>query len=831
MVWTAIGWAIVKIVISVAISYLLAPKPDPTEPTAAGLDQFDFPTAQVGRPFPVLFGSKNIVSQNVVWYGDLGIEEVTENVSTGLFSDTDVTVGYKYHLGVHMVLAHEIDSIYKITIEDRVLWSGSATDTLSINKPSFFGGERDGGGIEGDVDILRGESDQQPHDYLQTQLGNDIPAFRGVSTVVLRKGTSGGFYWAGWWFNIGYSGMYLGTSERIKPWGFWCKNIYNNWYPSKAEIGSDGDMNPAHIIHETITNDRWGMGYPAEDIDDTAFSNAADTLYSEGFGLSMLWDYSTKIEDFIGEVLKHIDASLFTDVHTGKFTLKLIRDDYDINTIPVFDQSNIVALNSFRRRTLEDITNSITIKFWNRESGSGGSITRADIAMAARIGGTNNTEVEYRGIANKELAEFVLSRDLRALSNPFASASINTTRDGAEMSPGDPFILSWPRYGIDEIVMRVTAVEYGEFGDSNIRIECAEDIFAVSEASYSAPPPSYWQAPANEPSPCPAHAAIETPYYKVANKLGETETNSLANDVGYASIAGSKPSDDAIEAQAYFRLVGNDYELEETKRFAPYAILDADAGLDDTILTATWQRGIEYLKEGIYAVLGSEIVRIDSSDDTTITVGRGCLDTVPVAHSINDQLIVIDGFLATCNTKYHDGNTVNAKMLPSTPRGTLALADAPEQSISMTSRIIRPYPPARIRVDGLQAPGEIIGDINLEWRHRDRTQQLSEDIYDTEDDINIGPETGTEYSYEIRKVSDGSLLDSGSGITGTTETILNADVGYDGDIDLTFWSIRDTYASHQKQARSFSYWRTHPRITEGGEDRLTEDGNYRIIEG
>ena len=32
------------------------------------------------------------------------------------------------------------------------------------------------------------------------------------------------------------------------------------------------------------------MGYAQADIDDTAFMAAADTLYSEGFGMSLLWD-------------------------------------------------------------------------------------------------------------------------------------------------------------------------------------------------------------------------------------------------------------------------------------------------------------------------------------------------------------------------------------------------------------------------------------------------------------------------------------------------------------------------------------------------------------
>lgn len=821
MVWYAIGWFFAKLILAVGISYLLAPKPKtPDEPTAAGLDQFQLPTALVGREFSVLFGHKKLTSQNIVWYGDLGIEEITEKVSSGLFSSTKVTTGYKYSLGIHMVLAHDLDKVFRIAVDGKTAWSGESTGgRIDVNATSLFGGEKQGGGLSGAIDFETGASDQSPNDYLQSQLGDDIPAFRGVSCFVLRQ-------------------FYFGTSEYIKPWEVWVQKIYDGWYSSKAQIGSDGDMNPAHIIRETIVNDLWGMGYNDADIDDTAFSNVADTLYDEGFGLSILWDHSSSIENFLSDVLKHIDASLFTDIHTGKFTLKLIRDDYNTNDIPVFDEDNIVQVERFKRRTLEDITNSVTIKFWNRESGKEGSITRADIAMVARMHGTNNTTIEYKGIANKELAEFVLSRDLRGLSTPLASATLMTTREGMQFAPGDPFLFSWPQYSIEEVVMRVTDIEYGEFGDSNIRVECVEDVFAVAEASYSAPPASGWVSPTSDPDPCPVHAAIETPYYNIARKLGQTEVDKLADDVGYASVVGGKPSGDALNAEVYFRLSDEDYGLEETKRFAPYALLTTDIAITDTNISISWQRGENQVEIGMWGIIDYEIVRIDSISIDSVTIGRGCLDTVPVEHSEDTELILLSDFLATENTRYSDGDEVNAKMCPTTPKGTLDLDDAPEQSITMNSRLIRPYPPARFRINDeadseSDENSEIIGDLALEWRHRNRTEQLDEDIHDTEDDINIGPESGTEYTFEVRQQDNDNLLHSESNITGTTADATSEEIDFDGWIELILWSERDGYESWQKHERELLYLRQHPRETENGTRRVTEVGGdeYRIVEG
>lgn len=51
------------------ISAVLAPKPP--QPKAAGLGDVQAPTAEEGRPIPVVFGTVLITGANVVWYGDL----------------------------------------------------------------------------------------------------------------------------------------------------------------------------------------------------------------------------------------------------------------------------------------------------------------------------------------------------------------------------------------------------------------------------------------------------------------------------------------------------------------------------------------------------------------------------------------------------------------------------------------------------------------------------------------------------------------------------------------------------------------------------------------
>lgn len=62
-------WWIAYFVIALIVGVAMSPKPETQPP--AGLGDFDVPTAEVGKEIPVLFGTRDLKSANVVWYGDL----------------------------------------------------------------------------------------------------------------------------------------------------------------------------------------------------------------------------------------------------------------------------------------------------------------------------------------------------------------------------------------------------------------------------------------------------------------------------------------------------------------------------------------------------------------------------------------------------------------------------------------------------------------------------------------------------------------------------------------------------------------------------------------
>lgn len=63
------------IVIVIAIAF--QPKAPGLKPPS--LSELEIPTAEKGRPIPKVFGTWVVQSPNIVWYGDLGYNDVTKS--------------------------------------------------------------------------------------------------------------------------------------------------------------------------------------------------------------------------------------------------------------------------------------------------------------------------------------------------------------------------------------------------------------------------------------------------------------------------------------------------------------------------------------------------------------------------------------------------------------------------------------------------------------------------------------------------------------------------------------------------------------------------------
>lgn len=700
------------------------------------------------------------------------------------------TIGYKYYLGQHLVLCHgPIDKITSIKFDEKTAWSGDASGgSISLNAPDLFGGERNQGGVSGTVDVLQGLPTQTTNDYLVSKLGSLVPAFRGVFSLVFRQ-------------------LYMGMNPYLKTPSFRCQRVmvrYDGlaqWYSSKALIGQD--MNPAHIIRECLTDPYWGMGYPETDMDDTTFISAADTLYSESMGMSLLWDKTKTMDDFITEVLRHIDGSLYVDRKTGKFCLKLVRGGYSIGSLTTLNEDCIDKVTDFKRNTLDELVNSVTVVYWDQATGKDGSVTVQDVALAAQQQGCIATTKHFPGFTNGTNATRAASRTLRQLSTPLATCVIYANRVAASLNIGDPFILSWEPNGITHLVMRVANIEFGDLGNNVVKVTAIEDAFATSPAIYAPPPVSGWTEPNSVPTASQYHCVMEATYWELAQLVGDANAKAIPITSGYTVATCVRPSSDAINATLYSDPTDNNYTSYGTVDFCPTAQLNADITINQTIVPIWNTVDIDSVLTGTYAVLGTEIVSIVAVSNTSLTIGRGVLDTVPVAHVQNERIFFADVYFGSNQVEMARGETERIKLCPSTAKGILAVADAPTQTVTIQSRSSRPYPPQRLRINGLEYPDSVPGnaDIVISWAHRDRLQQTV-NLVDTTV-ASIGPEAGTTYNCHITYM--GVRILSHIGITGATTTFTLAELGnYYGRIGVELLSVRDGLESTQRHNFQFT---------------------------
>ena len=551
----------------------------------------------------------------------------------------------------------------------------------------------------------------------------------------------------------------------------------------RAAFGAGPDMNPAHIVRECLTNADWGLGHGDADIG-PSFTAAADRLFSEGFGLSLLWQQESSIEDFLAEVLKHIDAYLYVDRRSGRWELRLIRDDYDPDDLPVLDESTVVDWGELGRREGADLVNSVTVKFTDARTDATGTVSVTDTALVQLMGEVVSATIDYPGVRHESLAVRLAERDLRALSAPLLSGEIVVNRTGADLEPGDVVRLVSPRRGLDGVVARIVEIDHGDGRANGVRLKIAEDVFALGETALvggDSPSPGGLTA---APKPLARRWIAEAPYWLLVQELGHAQADALLAedpDVGALVTAGERPSADALSAQLWTE-VGTGYALEQSAEFAPTALLAADVSDDplETELAVVSWTGMDAVAIGTLAAVGDELVRIDGVSATTITIGRGCLDTVPVAHPAGTPVICWQALADATEARFAAGEVVSAKLLPETGFGVLPLADAPEDQVTLASRAIRPLPPGRVQADGMYLRILPDREAALTWAHRDRLAQTSA-VFDAYTAPDIGPEPGVAYEVRIHwvdKATDATLEPAAAVIAvgqATSYTLTEAD--------------------------------------------------------
>lgn len=538
-------------------------------------------------------------------------------------------IGYWYSFALHMGVGRdEVDELLEVKVGDKTAWRGSVTSnqTVAIDEPNLFGGEKKEGGVQGDLTVLMGGPTQVAPSVMTTIFGA-LPGFRNV-------------------FTLFFDGRVTANNPYPKPWKMRYVRIFKGWdgevwYPEKAQInltrpvsqaesdapsgnttvtltettgaiapggthvagfgGADdgtilyveqvagysagdaengidsgltylvegvdwsrvGDtftfvngtvgflyitityrasvtlagggfsgpgttlikaMNPAHVIYKCLTNRVWGRGLSRSKLDDASFRQTADTLFSENMGFCHRWSRRDEIEVFVQGVLDQIGGVLYEDRQSALLKLRLIRNDYSQSGLPIFTTSNgILAITEASISAAPKMINEVQVKYRDPVTNQDHVVKASNIAALQMANGANNVLVkEYPGAPTAEIATRLAKRDLRASAPGLRRFALTFDRRGSSLHPGGLVrIQDLPR-NINDIVLRIASVDYGNARNGEIKVVGVEDVFNTPRRGIPTIGPNPW-VPPNSDACVARYKVFEVPYRSMYKSLSTAE--------------------------------------------------------------------------------------------------------------------------------------------------------------------------------------------------------------------------------------------------------------------------------------------------------------------
>lgn len=562
----------------------------------------------------------------------------------------------------------------------------------------------------------------------------------------------------------------------------------------------DFDSNPAHIIYESMRNKLWGMGCPASLIDKPSFEDAAVTLFGEGFGLSMMWVNQAKCEVFIREVVDHIEAALFISPKTGKWKLKLIRDDYDEADLRTLTPDNC-RVTKFGRKPLGELINEVVVTYTSPENEEERSVVAQDRGGIEAQGAVVSDTRNYYGVRTSSLAMKLAQRDVRSASYPLASGEIEADRTFWDVEPGDVLKLYSPEDDIAMMVIRVGKVDYGKPGDRKVRFAFVEDIFGKPAQEYDEPGDGSWEDPSPEPEPMEFTQLFTAPYVLVISQMPPGQLNKVEWPDTTAAVFAAQSTLGTFEFDLY-SLNGSAYELEGTRQTVQRSLLGTALTPQATSLIASLTSPTPGPSPNVgrWLLIGSgtddamELAEVTAyTAGVGWTVKRGILDTVPRSWPIGTPVWCLTDQSVIDNSIRSEGETVTYKLRSRTAMGVLPLAQAPAVSRLLTDRPWLPFRPANVKVNGVSGltTGFIDSrDVPVELTFSTRNRITEDTTFLAWTEADVTEEDGQTTVVEMYNHDSNVLLATYTAVT-SPFTVPDADYASANRIRLKVMSERD----------------------------------------
>lgn len=835
------------------LNKLLAPPAAQPKPLTA--NNLTTPRNTEGVPIPILVGRCRMTSPIIAYQGSFENMIVDNANNTAAWN----TFGMNMLFIAGLPMGNGVTKSGQLTVGTSRLWNVWFGDQLlpppiagslpgvgvdayvsqMVYQPDLFGGAGAGGGLMGAYQFFGGYTDQ---DFAGSAIGADMaqagrnggfgganllypngpPGMRRMMCVAFTDlntgdptqgtdGTNGGGTHAfvarppGRWY-WGESSLVNSVSFEISSYG---DLIFSMVTPG---VDFAGDADPVEVIYDLLTNAFGRGGLSTSKIDMVSFLAASTTLNAENHGYSNVIYESTTCADAISAILAQIDATLYEEPTTGLLKIKLIRNDYTIGSIPVFDATNIVDADPVNFGTFVNTINEVRVQFTDRWADYN-TATAVAQSQANAVGNNNRRRTKvsnYPGITNGVLAGQVAARDLNSLSQPLIQATITVNRDGYTLRPGDVILVNYPAKKLNGIVFRVQRPDFGQLASNKIVLNCTQDAFA---STYQGSGRSFYNQIPLVPSPIAARYLTEAPAWLT----GDAQRAGLITDPGVAhllplplastnaSAYAVKTRQNLITARNGNTLFYNWYVDVPNQPFpttftlsggyaielAPY---DATTGftINNVVgaTTSTWLDGsvtsfgdIANHADNLICVIAANGIDHEFMAYTTGTplgggsfkltnVWRGLFDTPPMKFVGGER-----GFFVQSGMMSRRGwSVVKPIAIITVPKATFTTGsgEEPEDFYTPINRSALPLPPANVSVGGAAITGGVLGTPSNAGRYHSATfleegidlygyiRQLTRSTITRGDAGNDG-QFGVANTYQPRAFYTGAVLARGDG--------------------------------------------------------------------
>lgn len=303
---------------------------------------------------------------------------------------------------------------------------------------------------------------------------DEIPGYRSYLCAFLFNIVSG----SGW--SIGGANVF-----SVPPYSFEASS-----YPTGEHTRVGADCNPADVILDLLTSKFGKLGISEDYVDLTSFATARETLWGESHGYSRALEDVKDLGEHITDVLKQIDGVAYVDESTSEIVLKLIRADYDPETIPQLTKDNCDSEGTtFASGGWTGTVNAVRVVYSNRERdyADDSEVAQDSATAVGQDGEVRWKVIQMPGVTTAALAKHIADRELAYYSRPIIKGHAIVDRSlGLRLQPGDPIRAYFG--DISGLIFRVVAVDRGADDNNRIALDLVQDVSYVFRGQIPEPP-------------------------------------------------------------------------------------------------------------------------------------------------------------------------------------------------------------------------------------------------------------------------------------------------------------------------------------------------------